>query len=91
MPIIEKSLNGPKTVLTTEEEETLVLWLEMTMRAGFPRPDASLLDEVQKIILADGRPHSFVNGRPGRKWLRLFLIRHPEISYRTPESVQKAR
>ena len=37
LTIVEKSSHGHKPVLTVEEEETLVLWLEMTMKAVFPR------------------------------------------------------
>ena len=53
--IIEKGRKGPQTILTSEEEESLVVWLESCMRRGFPRPHQSLLEEVQKILKADGR------------------------------------
>ena len=45
---IEKCKNGPKPVITLEEEKCLVIWIESTMKRGFPRQDSDLLDQVQK-------------------------------------------
>ena len=89
--IIEKGRKGPQTILTSEEEESLVVLLESCMRRGFPRPDQSLLEEVQKILKADGRPNPFKDDKPGNKWLQLFFKRHPSLTHCTPEALSKHR
>ena len=75
--VVVKKRVGPKTELTQDEELGLVAWIELCQRRGFPRPDQALLHEVQKIIEEDGRENRFVNNKPGKKWLKLFLQRHP--------------
>ena len=89
--IIEKGRKGPQTILTSEEEESLVVWLESRMRRGFPGPDQSLLEEVQKIVKADGRPNPFKDDKPENKWLQLFFKRHPSLTHCTPEALSKHR
>lgn len=39
----------------------------------------------------DGRPNPFKNGRPGEKWWKLFMDRHPILSLRKPEHLQLSR
>lgn len=46
---------------------------------------------MQKIVLDGNIKTPFKNGKPGQKWYSSFLKRHPEISIRTPESIDKAR
>merc|ERR1712105_87618 len=87
LAIVEKAKFGPKTVLTEAEEHVFVDWLDLLCKIGFPRPDQALLKEVQKIITDDERDNPFVNDKPGRKWLELFLKRNPDLTYRKPEAV----
>ena len=63
---------GPGTVLTAEEEEVLVLWLLSCLKRGFPRQDENLLQEVQKILIADGRDNPFTDNKP-RKFSNCFV------------------
>ena len=46
---------------------------------------------VKSIIDKDGRPNPFKQGKPGRKWWRLFRNRHPELSLRKVQHLQLAR
>lgn len=36
-------------------------------------------------------PNNFVNGKLGKKWLSLFLKRHPDIAMRTVEKLSQVR
>lgn len=49
------------------------------------------MSSVADLFSMEPENNPFKNGRPGRKWLVLFLKRHPEISQRIPESINKAR
>lgn len=82
---------GPKTFLTKSEEEEIVRWLIDLAKCGFPRKKEELLDSVQKIALDAKRWTPFKNGRPGEKWYKLFLNRHPELALREPEGETKGR
>lgn len=57
----------------------------------FPVTKEQLLDSVQKIISEknlDSCP--FTNHRPGKKWYSAFLKRHPDLSERTSQNLNKA-
>ena len=82
---------GPKSFLTKSEEEEIVRWLIDLAKCGFPRKKEELLDSVQKIVSDSKRRSSFKNGRPGEKWYKVFLNRHPAIALREPEGVTKGR
>lgn len=70
---------GPETTLTSAEEELLVKWLLQIAAAGFPATKLQLLDSVQMLIIKLNRPNKFKNNRPGKKWYRCFMSRHPEL------------
>lgn len=81
--------SGPSTVLTAAEEERIVDWCTKLSKCGFPLCSRDLIDTVQKIVNDDHRKTPFKEGRPGKTWLSLFLKRHPEIAFRTPEAITK--
>lgn len=82
---------GRPSVLNPSEEETLVQWLIQLAKCGFPRKKSDLINSVKKIMKAENRPNPFKNDTPGQKWYELFMKRHPELSQRTPESINTAR
>ncbi len=86
-----KQVRGEGSTLTEAEENYLVYWLKHCQDAGFPWQDDALVSEVQKIFKSDCRSTKFKDGEPGRKGLRLFFGRQPELSHRTPETLQKHR
>lgn len=54
-------------------------------RIGYGHTRQQILESVQMIllpdiVLKDGRENPFHNNKPGKKWWRLFVKRHPEIS-----------
>jgi len=48
-------------------------------------------DAVQSFLEKSKRKNSFVNNRSGRKWINLFLKRHPEIRVKNTEILSKAK
>ncbi|KAJ8950062.1 hypothetical protein NQ314_008068 [Rhamnusium bicolor] len=82
---------GPETTLTSIEEDLLVKWLLSIADSGFPATRVQLLDSVQIIIQKLDRPNKFKNNRPGKKWFRCFLNRHPQLSERLTQNLTKSR
>ncbi|XP_071056510.1 uncharacterized protein [Onthophagus taurus] len=82
---------GPETTLTKDEEETLVKWICSVADAGFTVTRLQLLDSVQMLLKKLNRLNKFTKNRPGRKWYKCFLRRHPIISERLTQNLTKAR
>ncbi|XP_050500978.1 uncharacterized protein LOC126880945 [Diabrotica virgifera virgifera] len=85
-----KDTLGPSPILTCEEENTLVRWIQETASKGFPKKANDLKSSVQKFLTENPRPNNFKDNRPGDGWLKGFLKRHPEVSKRTSEGVTAA-
>lgn len=73
---------GPATVLTTEEEQRLEEWIVAKAKLGVPVCPEEVKNAVQKVLKDAPRPNKFTDDRPGNKWLKLFLTRHPDITKR---------
>ncbi|CAH0721510.1 unnamed protein product, partial [Brenthis ino] len=82
---------GPDSILSKSEETEIANWLITLADCGFPLKSDNLLNTVQNIMIEDGRPNPFTNGRPGKKWLQSFFRRNPLLSLRTPEAISKGR
>lgn len=70
---------GRQPYLTKEEEDSLVKWIHIVGKAGFPVTTEMLLDIFQKIMKDLNRSNPFVNDRPGRSWLSSFFKRNPSL------------
>ncbi|KAG5889833.1 hypothetical protein JTB14_023158 [Gonioctena quinquepunctata] len=57
----------------------------------FPLKKNEIIETVEKIAKDLGKSHLFKDGKPGQKWYKNFLKRHPEISLREAETVNRAR
>lgn len=82
---------GPPTILTTEEEERLEKWILSKAVLGFPMHPDEVKDSVQRVLKIVKRPNVFKDDRPGKKWLTLFLQRHPNVTQRNTEIISKGR
>lgn len=82
---------GPETILTSVEENLLVKWLLSLADSGFPATRLQLLDSVQMLVTKLNRSNPFKNNRPGKKWFRCFLTRHPQLSERLTQNLTKSR
>lgn len=82
---------GPQAVLGTNIEKMLVAWIKECSRAGFPINKDGLLDSVKKIVITGELKTPFKNNRPGRSWFLSFMARHPDLSKKHAEYINKAR
>ncbi|KAH0808864.1 hypothetical protein GEV33_013927 [Tenebrio molitor] len=82
---------GPATVLTQDKETHLENWLTELAKCGFPQKKNDLFTSVQKIVSAKNKKTPFKQNRPGEKWYRAFIRRHPKLSLREAEGLTKAR
>ncbi|XP_020296543.1 uncharacterized protein LOC109861344 [Pseudomyrmex gracilis] len=82
---------GPDPYLTVPGEEKLVLWIKNLVKCGFPPKKYFLLNTIQKIVKDSNFKTPFKHDRPGKKWLKLFLQRHPDLSIRQSEGISKGR
>lgn len=82
---------GRPTVLTKEEETFIVSWIIDSAKVGFPVDGQRLKTSVAYLFKLSDRKSPFNDGIPGRKWLKLFLRRHPNISRRIPSALSKQR
>lgn len=82
---------GPATILSREEEMSLVTWILGLSDAGFPITKDQLLDTVQMILKKEKRDSAFVDNRPGRKWYESFRKRHPSIVEKQCQNLTRAR
>lgn len=78
---------GIPTVLSNEEENTLIDWIFYLSRRGFPVTKNQLLDSVQMLIKSLQRKTKFVNDRPGRHWYEGFLKRHKKFATRMTKNL----
>nr|CAH7727728.1 unnamed protein product [Callosobruchus chinensis] len=53
---------------------------------GFPLSGEDVKDSIQNVLNQCPRPNPFKDDRPGKKWLALFLSRHPEVVKRNAEA-----
>lgn len=91
-PIDNSRHVGPKAVLGASVEKNLVDWIFGVAKMGFPINKNILIDTVQKIVnLSSDVDTPFIDGRPDRKWFEGFMRRHPEISQKQSEYINKAR
>lgn len=82
---------GPPTIFTTVEEEKVVQYVIEISHIGYGCTKRQVQDMVKKFLDQDGCPSPFANNRPGEKWWKLFIERHPELSLRQPEHLQLSR
>lgn len=81
---------GPQTVLTNEEEESLVRWILECARRGQPQTGLQIRFAAKKLLLQFPRPNPFKNSLPSEKWLKKFMERHNMLAYRKPEALSTA-
>lgn len=90
LPQVQRK-TGPQPILSLEGEEKLANWVINLAKCGFPVKKSDLIETVEAIVKNTEKENLFKNGRPGQKWYSNFLKRHPQISLREAESVNKAR
>ncbi|XP_053389532.1 uncharacterized protein LOC128552508 [Mercenaria mercenaria] len=79
-------------LLTIEEENALVQFIQHQARQGFPMTRSMVRCYVREIVRRSGRETAMnLESGPSDKWFRALKKRHPELSERTPECLDRAR
>jgi len=82
---------GPPPTLNLNYEGLLVYYIIAVAKRGFPIVKYDLVTSVSRLVKDLDIPNNFKNGRPGKKWMQLFLKHHPEVAERTVEKLTKSR
>lgn len=82
---------GLPTELTAEEEKEIVAWVIDVSKRGFPLTQPELKDCVQLYLNKADRVTKFNDNRPGHWWINAFLKRHPILTMRMAENIDKNR
>ena len=80
---------GPLTILSLEEELEVVEWCKDLAQLGRGLEVIQLKSHVAHIFQT--RPNPFKNGLPGRSWWVGFRTRHPDLTIRTAEGLDRDR
>ncbi|KAG5877241.1 hypothetical protein JTB14_025360 [Gonioctena quinquepunctata] len=82
---------GPSATLTKEEEANVEIWISSKAILGFPMHSDKVKNSVQRVLKFLKRTNMFTDDRPGKKWLKLFLQKHPKVFQRNPGIISKCR
>ncbi|KAH9292343.1 hypothetical protein KI387_042469 [Taxus chinensis] len=80
---------GPPTVLTENEEQEIVTWCKDMAELGHGLEVIHLKAYVAHIC--QSRPNPFNDGLPGKSWWYGFRRRHPDLTIRTAEGLDRDR
>lgn len=72
---------GPPTLLSKKEEESLVNFILQHWKSRSCKRREGIQRIVTKFLKDTNIKNPFKNNKPGRKWLHLFLQRHPKLKY----------
>lgn len=82
---------GRSPVLGRDVEDKLVEWIKGISKMGFPIGKEGLIYSVKNLVEKANLPTPFNRNTPGRKWFKLFMSRHHEISQKQSEYINRAR
>ena len=81
---------GAKPVLPPEAEKLLVDWIVMLYEHAFPTPLEKVRAKAKEFAVVLGGPEAAALVG-GRRWLKLFLNRHPELKKMTSSNMESER
>ena len=83
---------GPNTALTAEEEKALVAYLFHMAERGFPLAVNMAQAFAWAVSFRSGSNSRFNEDTgPGKHWWRNFRARHPELTLRTSDNLDRSR
>ncbi|KAJ8931636.1 hypothetical protein NQ314_015430 [Rhamnusium bicolor] len=86
----ESDEENNNVTLTSEDDKIMETNIE-NRQSKLLFQDKILNDSVEHIVKQTKRENKFSNNRPGDKWYKLFLRRHPEVSVRVSQNLTAAR
>lgn len=82
---------GPDPIFGFDGENKIVDWIIELAKSGISINKEDLLETVAGLAKDLGKDNCFPGGKPGIRWYMNFLKRHPNVSVRESESINKAR
>lgn len=82
---------GVKTALTEDEELALCNYISYMANRGFPLTIQQLIGFAWCIAREHGKESVFTKSGPSRKWWKGFKNRHPDLSLRRPDPLDRGR
>lgn len=76
---------------STLRETKIEKWAFSVARAGFPVTRTQLRVSVAQYLKRSKKETPFKNGVPAKKWMLLFLKRHPNIRICKPSTMARSR
>ncbi|XP_050505300.1 uncharacterized protein LOC126883682 [Diabrotica virgifera virgifera] len=90
--IAEGKLGGGRNpIFTPEVEHDIAQYLMERSKMGYPCSKDELLQLVQNYVLQNHIKTSFKDGKPGHDWYIGFMSRHPRLTLKKAEHLQKSR
>ena len=90
--VIHGSNPGPSTVLTAREEDALASYLLYMAERGFPLTSNMARGFAWAVSLRSGTSDRFNEETgPGKHWWSNFRARHPELTLRTADNLERSR
>ncbi|KAG5674292.1 hypothetical protein PVAND_004270 [Polypedilum vanderplanki] len=87
---IDSKKAGTKPIISIENEIKICDWLIECAKKGDPRTKDDLIQAAAQYDAYENKVSRFGKNGPSKKWIRNFLIRHKNISFRKPEKLGKA-
>ena len=84
--VLPGARSGPRTYLSSEEEEELVIFLSRVAQIGHGRTRREVIAIVERILSSRGNTRTVTPG-----WWNSFTRRHPNLALRTPATLSLAR
>ena len=82
---------GHKPVLSADEEQALVVYIEYMANRGFPLTIGLIIGFAWCIAKTNGKAHAFKKTGPTKQWWNDFKKRHPHLRLRRPDTLDRGR
>ncbi|KAI4471927.1 hypothetical protein MML48_1g12669 [Holotrichia oblita] len=82
---------GRRPALPADVEETIANCLIARATMGWPSDEKGLCNLVSEYVITKNLKTPFKNNIPGHDWYLGFMKRHPNLSFKKPEHLQKNR
>ena len=83
--------SGPSTVLTKQEEDSLVSYVLYMADRGFPLTMRMVLAFAWAIAIRTGKAGRFSENGPSKHWWSKFKGRHPNLTLRKVDNLERCR
>lgn len=88
---IDKLGSGRTQSFSVDDERDLENCIRARARMGIPCDKENVKQVVTEYVRVNNLKTQFVNGSPGDDWYYSFMKRHPGLSFKKPELLQKCR